>query len=62
MIIQNFHLKIARHSENAEQINETFIDVAEHINITVPMYNLTEYSDIIFPILQEVYGSLGEMK
>ena len=27
------------------EINETFIDEAEHINITVPMYNLIEYSD-----------------
>ena len=34
------HLKIASHSEN-----ETFIDEAEHINIAMPMYNLTEYSD-----------------
>ena len=27
------------------EINETFIDEATHINITVPMYNLIEYSD-----------------
>ena len=27
------------------EINETFIDEAEHINITMPMYNLIEYSD-----------------
>ena len=27
------------------EINETFIDKAEHINITMPMYNLIEYSD-----------------
>ena len=27
------------------EINETFIDEATHINITMPMYNLTEYSD-----------------
>ena len=27
------------------EINETFIYDAEHINITIPMYNLTEYSD-----------------
>ena len=27
------------------EINETFIDDAEHINITIPMYNLIEYSD-----------------
>ena len=30
------------------EINETFIDVATHINITVPMYNLIEYSDNLF--------------
>ena len=27
------------------EINETFIDEATHINITLPMYNLIEYSD-----------------
>ena len=27
------------------EINETFIDDAERINITMPMYNLIEYSD-----------------
>ena len=27
------------------EINETFIDKATHINITMPMYNLIEYSD-----------------
>ena len=27
------------------EINETFIDEAEHINIAMPMYNLIEYSD-----------------
>ena len=27
------------------EINETFTDEAEHINITMPMYNLIEYSD-----------------
>ena len=27
------------------KINETFIDEATHINITIPMYNLIEYSD-----------------
>ena len=26
------------------EISETFIDEAEHINITMPMYNLIEYS------------------
>ena len=27
------------------EINETFIDEAEHINIAMPMYNLIEYGD-----------------
>ena len=27
------------------EINETFIDEAEHINTAMPMYNLIEYSD-----------------
>ena len=27
------------------EINETFVDEAEHINIVMPMYNLVEYSD-----------------
>ena len=27
------------------EINKTFIDKAEHINITMPMYNLIQYSD-----------------
>ena len=27
------------------EINETFIDEVEHINIAMPMYNLIEYSD-----------------
>ena len=50
-----------RHSVNVKQINDTFIDEAEHINIAMPMFNLIEYSDIIL-ILQEVYGVLKEMK
>ena len=33
------------HLKNAEQINEIFVDDAQFINITVPMYNLIEYSD-----------------
>ena len=27
------------------EINETFVDDAEHINIAIPVYNLIEYSD-----------------
>ena len=37
------------------QINETFVDEANHISVTMPMYNL------IMLILQEVYGVLEEM-
>ena len=33
------------HLKNAKQINKTFVDKTEHINIAMPMYNLTEYSD-----------------
>ena len=33
------HLKIV------EQINDTFVDCADFTNITMPMYNLIEYSD-----------------
>ena len=29
------------------EINDTFIDEAEHINIVTPMYHLIEYSDYI---------------
>ena len=43
------------------EINETFIDEANFINITMPMYNLTDIVTIIL-ILQEVYGNLKEMK
>ena len=41
-------------------INDTFADYADFINIAMPMYNLIEYSKIIL-ILQEVYGNLKEM-
>ena len=44
------------------EIDETFIDVTEHLNIAMPMYNLIEYSDNYIAILQEVYGSLKEIK
>ena len=32
-------------TKSTTEINETFIDEAEHINIAMPMYNLIEYSD-----------------
>ena len=40
------------------EINETFIDKAEHINITMPMYSLTEYSDNYY----DTSGSLWQFK
>ena len=40
------------------EINETFTDDAEHINVTMPMYNLTEYSDN-YP---DTSGSLCQFK
>ena len=40
------------------EINETFIDEAEHINIAMPMYNLIEYSDNY----SDTSGSLWQFK
>ena len=40
------------------EINETFIDEAEHINITMPMYNLIKYSDNF----ADTSGSLWQFK
>ena len=43
------------------EINETFIDEAQHTNIAIPLYNLLN-TVIIILILQEVYGNLKKMK
>ena len=43
------------------EINETFVDDAQHINIAMPMYNLIEYSDNNL-IHLVVYSNLKEMK
>ena len=40
------------------EINENFIDKAEHINIAMPMYNLIEYSDNY----SDTSGSLWQLK
>ena len=40
------------------EINETFVDEAEHINIVMPMYNLIEYSDNY----SDTSGSLWDFK
>ena len=33
------------HLKTVEQINDTFVNYANSINIAMPMYNLIEYSD-----------------
>ena len=40
------------------EINETFVDDAQHINIAIPMYNLIEYSDNY----SDTSGSLWQFK
>ena len=40
------------------EINETFVDETEHINIAMPMYNLIEYSDNY----SDTSGSLWQFK
>ena len=40
------------------EINETFVDKTEHINIAMPMYNLIEYSDNY----SDTSGSLWQLK
>ena len=44
-MIQMLHLKIVHHFLNARQINDVFIDEANHIYIAMPMSNLIEHSD-----------------
>ena len=40
------------------EINETFFDETEHLNIAMPMYNLIEYSDNY----SDTSGSLWQFK
>ena len=40
------------------EINETFVDDAQHVNIAMPMYNLIEYSDNY----SDTSGSLWQFK
>ena len=40
------------------EINETFVDEAEHINIAMPMYNVIEYSNKY----SDTSGSLWQFK
>ena len=39
------HLKTVHHFLHIRQVNDVFIDEANHVHIAVPMYNLIEYSD-----------------
>ena len=39
------HLKTVHHFLRVKQINDVFIDEANHIYMAMPMYNLIEYSD-----------------
>ena len=49
--------KCATFTECKTEINETFVDEIEHINIAMPMYNLIEYSDNY----SDTSGNLKEM-
>ena len=42
--------------------NDTFVDCVDFINITMPMYNLIEYSGNYSDTFQEVYGILKGIK
>ena len=45
MQLHKQYLKNVHNLKNVEQINETFVDEATHINITMSMDNLIKYSD-----------------
>ena len=45
-------------TKSTAEINETFIDEAEHINIAMPMYNFIKYSDNY----SDTSGSLWHLK
>ena len=44
------------------EINDSFVDYADFINITIPMYDLIKYSDNYSDTSGEVYGIFKEMK
>ena len=44
-MIHMLHSKIVHHFQHVRQINDAFIDQANHIYIAISMYNLIEYSD-----------------
>ena len=56
-IIRMLHLKIAHHFLHAKQINDMFVDTANHIYIAMS-YTIWLNIVIIIQIHQEVYGSL----
>ena len=58
IIIQKLHLKIVHHLKIVEQINDTFVDYADFINIAIPIYNLIEYGDD----LSDTSGSFWQFK
>ena len=43
-----------------EQINDTFVDYANFINIVMPMYNLIEYSENSFDTSGGLWGFKGD--
>ena len=57
-MIQMLRLKIVHHFLHVQQINDMFVDEANHIYIAMPMYNLIEYSDNY----SDTSGSLCQFK
>ena len=43
-MIQMLHLKIVHHFLHVRQINDVFIDEANHVYIAMPMYNFCMYN------------------
>ena len=39
------------------EINKTFVDKTEHINIAMPMYNLTEYSRAYIKLIYKLFNN-----
>ena len=52
------HLKTVHHFLHVKQINDTFVDEANHIYNSMPMYNQIKYSDNYF----DSSGSLWQFK
>ena len=57
-MIQTLHLNIVHHFLHVRQINDVFVDKANHIYNAMPMYNLAEHSDN-YP---DTSGSLWQLK